>query len=348
MTNAIVKFQPQLNQVYCWDALQFAEHLPDNYVNCVVTSPPYWMQRDYSVDGQIGQEESFQSYIDRLVVLFREVRRVLRPDGVFWLNMGDAYVNNPGNGRGGERNVDGGVPHRTGGSKLSAGLKPKQLLLMPHRLAIALQEDGWWIRMDNVWAKGNPIPESVKDRTTRSHEYVFQLTKSARYWYDHEAIREKSSLNSHGSPRSNPGGKQAALGQNLKGKLGKWNSAIDTDRNKRSVWTINTEPTSEAHFATFPTALVDICIRAGCPVGGLVYDPFGGSGTTALVARELNRHYILSELNPEYVALANRRLAIPYTPMLFDAHASYDKTDKDQSDCLVDSLLPGFENLETA
>ena len=232
------------------DCLDRLQTLPEESVHCVVTSPPYWGLRDYGVEGAIGLEPTLQEHLEMIVTVFREVRRVLRKDGTLWLNYGDCYHN---------------------GDSLS-GLKPKDLVMMPARAALALQADGWWLRSEIVWHKPNPMPESVRDRPTSAHEKLFLLTKAARYFYDAEAVRTK------------------------------------TDANLRNVWTIPTHAYPDAHFATFPPKLVEPCIKAGCPVGGVVLDPFGGSGTVGLIASRLGRDAILIELNPEYAEMAERRI----------------------------------------
>ena len=288
------------------DAAAVLRTLPDNSVHCVVTSPPYYGLRDYGVDGQIGAESTPAEYVERLVAVFREVRRVLRPDGVCWLNLGDSYNGSAPNRTGQNGYADG----RTNRNKRFAtggvsGLKPKDLLGIPWRVAFALQDDGWWLRSDVIFAKPNPMPESVTDRCTRAHEYVFMLTKSARYFYDAQAVAEPA-LQPLGEPSRVAQHKQAMLGQNGTGTLGTNQGAAT--RNRRSVWTIATEPTPYAHFATMPSELAEICILAGCPGDGTVLDPFAGSGTTLRVALTLGRNAIGIELNPEYVDLAERLL----------------------------------------
>ncbi len=258
------------------DAYHALQRLPSESVQCAVTSPPYWGLRDYSIDGQIGLEKSLPQFINRLVAIFNEVKRILRPDGTLWLNIGDGYTS----GNRGYRATDKKNPARamTVRPTTPEGLKPKDLLGIPWRLAFALQDDGWYLRSDIVWQKPNAMPESVKDRPTRAHEYLFMLTKNERYYYDYEAIRE-------------PG---------LNGRL----------RNRRSVWEVNTQPFAGAHFATFPPKLIEPCIRASSRDGDFVLDPFFGSGTVGLVCRELQRSYVGVELNPDYVSLAAERLQI--------------------------------------
>lgn len=324
-----------VNRVHCMQASELLAMLPDNSVDCVVTSPPYFGLRDYGVAGQIGLEPTPQAYVQTLVTLFRELRRVLKDSGSFWLNLGDSYTGSGKGGQSEEKRSENWQPEYSNKGE-NYGLASKNLLLIPHRVAIALQDDGWIVRQDNVWHKPNPMPESVTDRTTRAHEYVFQFAKSGRYWYDAEAIQERSVTGDISSPRGSMGvlgtlnagkrDRRAGKGRfEYEGK-GKHDGSkafvvINERRNKRSVWTFPPAQFRETHFATFPPELPEICIRAGCPPGGLVLDPFMGSGTTALVARAEGRDYIGSELNPDYIDIARRRLALPYTPPLFAASA---------------------------
>lgn len=319
-----------LNKVHCIDALALLKMLPDESVNCIVTSPPYYGLRNYKVDGQIGLEDTPRAFVDRLVTVFAEARRVLRSDGVLWVNMGDSYSGSSQTGGMGSIETGKRADRMFNAPKADTGLPAKSRLGIPHRLVFALQDDGWIWRDEIVWAKPNPMPESVTDRTTKAHEFVFMLTKSGRYWYDNEAIKEQAQewgeRDRANGKYHNPGtGLQPHTGLTGKPKLGgggfskryagaQINHGGDSDRkpyetrNRRSVFTIPTEPTPFAHFATFPQALIEPMILAGCPKDGIVLDPFMGSGTTAIVARRLGRHYIGSELNPEYAALANDRL----------------------------------------
>jgi DNA modification methylase len=272
------------------DVMEGLRQLPDESVHCVVTSPPYWGLRDYGIDGQIGMERTLGEHISRMVEVLREVRRIMRKDATLWLNYGDCYATSV-NGRSAADTKAAGNDDRTFRDKpfstVGGVLKPKDLCMIPHRMAIALQEDGWWVRMDNVWAKPNPMPESITDRPTKSHEYVFLLTKSERYFYDAEAIKEPVAETQVGRVRSDViGGKswnergQHSVGGTYKtgkneadhrGKAGfnaRWdaaeaNGSAPGGRNKRSVWTIATAPYPEAHFATFPPELPEICILAG-------------------------------------------------------------------------------------
>jgi len=273
-----VKKAPQLDvadsTIFEGDSLNVLARLKQNTVQCVITSPPYWGLRDYGYDGQIGLEETLPQFINRLVAVFAEVKRVLRDDGVLWLNIGDGYTS----GNRGYRAPDKKNPARamTVRPDTPEGLKPKDLMGIPWRLALALQDDGWYLRSDIVWNKPNAMPESVKDRPTRSHEYLFMLTKTEKYYYDHTAIRETTA----------------------DGKM----------RNRRSVWNINTQPSPWAHFATFPPTLIEPCILSSTKPGDFVLDPFFGSGTVGVACQSHERKYIGVELNPDYVALAAKRL----------------------------------------
>lgn len=332
-----------MNATYCYpalsvfqgDCLSVLQKIPDNSINCCVTSPPYWGLRDYGVEGQIGLEKTPDEYVAKMVAVFEEVRRVLRDDGTCWVNLGDSYAGG-GNYRGCDESTLTSKQRSNRGAhgELAIGrtgelpptlraikdgtLKPKDLCGIPWRVALALQADSWYLRSDIIWHKPNPMPESVTDRPTKAHEYLFLLSKSERYWYDAEAIREtqspgtferfgngkaprkvtaKAFASEAGEVLSNSDYKQACPDAILP----------DGCRNKRSVWTVPTSPYSEAHFATFPPDLIKPCILAGCPVGGTVLDPFGGSGTTGQVALELGRKAILIELNPKYIELIRDR-----------------------------------------
>lgn len=362
------------------DCREVLRGLPDESVHCVVTSPPYWGLRDYGVARQIGMEGAFTDYVGVMVEVFGLVRRVLRKDGTCWLNLGDSYL---GGGRGGGGEDD---KQRTNVGSLAAipnaripGLKAKDLAGVPWRVAFALQADGWWLRQDIIWSKPNPMPESVRDRCTKAHEYLFLLSKSERYYYDADAIAEPAT---YAGKIVTLGEKSLSVGQANGANVAKSGNALvssvtvaDT-RNRRSVWEVTTQPFPDAHFATFPPALIEPCILAGCPVcccstcaapwnrlvekvgtgrvyergncasdsraiglpqrsgggsgalsvattflgwepscncgspavGGTVLDPFAGAGTTGLVADRLKRNAILIELNPEYAAMAERRI----------------------------------------
>ena len=287
------------------------------------------------IDSQIGLEPTPDAYVDRLVDVFREVNRVLRNDGTLWLNLGDSFAGG-GNNRGGNPSEKSPKQksNRGGYGQIATpvpdNLKPKDLCGIPWRTAFALQESGWWLRSDIIWAKPNPMPESVQDRPTKSHEYVFLLAKSEKYFYDAEAIKEPAicgdprkpyapgQVDARGDGHARNGGKirPSVLRGQFNGKTETMAKegrnafrAVEDWRNKRSVWTIATEPFPEAHFATFPQALVEPCIKAGCPAGGVVLDPFSGSGTVGVVAERFGRQFIGIELNPSYAAMAERRIS---------------------------------------
>lgn len=322
------------------DVMDGLRSLPDDSVQCVVTSPPYWGLRDYGVAGQIGLEPTPAAFVARMVEVFNEVRRVLRPDGVCFVNLGDSYAGHNAVGfRPGNEVKNGGASNKNGVGVV-AGFKPKDLIGIPWRVAFALQESGWWLRGDYIWHKPNPMPESVTDRCTKAHEYVFHFTKSERYYWDQEAIKEGATYLGPNGPQSSPYAQgfgrrtrdeeQARRARKAGNKSHKYVDQYEADadelhrtkaglmkvadsewlsRNKRSVWTIATSPFPEAHFATFPPELPEICIKAGSKPGDTILDPFSGAGTTALVADRLQRHAIGIELNPEYVAISERRIA---------------------------------------
>jgi DNA modification methylase len=305
------------------DCIEAMRAMPAESVHACVTSPPYFGLRDYGHDGQIGLEQTPDEYVAKLVAVFREVRRVLRDDGTLWLNLGDSYAAARGGthqpaetlagGKGGKTDSgervnrsrhDGYNPTRNAGA---IGLKHKDLIGIPWRVAFALQADGWYLRQDIIWHKPNPMPESVTDRCTKAHEYIFLLTKSARYFYDAEAVKE---------PNANPALKECKKDWRERPGNGEWPSgaggrmgSVSEGRNRRSVWTVATKPFSGAHFAVFPPDLIEPCILAGCPEGGTVLDPFTGSGTTGMVALEHGRRFVGCELNPEYAAMARGRMA---------------------------------------
>jgi len=290
------------------DCVAVMSGMPKESVHTCITSPPYFGLRDYGVDGQVGAEDTPHAFVEKLVEVFAAVRRILRDDGTVWLNLGDSYaaqrsgtampaetiaggqsgqsVNGRGNrGRGDtaaasvdcktRRPSGSGPAHR---NAAAIGLKHKDLIGIPWRVALALQSDGWYLRQDIIWHKPNPMPESVRDRCTKSHEYIFLLSKSQKYYYDAEAIKEQSK------------------------------SGVATRRNKRSVWSVSTRPFKGAHFAVFPEELIYPCVIAGCPKGGTVFDPFTGSGTTGVVANRNGRNFIGCDLNPDYVKIAQDRI----------------------------------------
>ena len=321
-------------EILTGDCRETLKTLPDQSVHCCVTSPPYFGLRDYGHDGQIGLEDSPDAFVSEMVAVFREVRRVLRADGTLWLNLGDSYAGGGGFAPDAPCNVarremiaEGDCKqgtfnlsqrqharNKSGGIKPQGVIKPKDLVGIPWRVAFALQADGWYLRQDIIWHKPNPMPESVTDRCTKAHEYIFLLSKGPRYYFDAKAISEPCiNQNMPGANMTDTretyglgnGGNSGLRDFKARYKTGDW----PTTRNRRSVWTVTTKPYSGAHFATYPPDLIEPCILAGCPKGGTVLDPFGGSGTTAQVAMENNRNAILCELNPEYVQLINHRLA---------------------------------------
>lgn len=349
------------------DVREVLATLPDQSVQCVVTSPPYWGLRDYGVPGQLGLEKTPDLYVQSMVAVFREVRRVLRDDGTLWLNLGSSYFGG-GNGGGGsfasERpgwSVFGGIgpnPSRhesecrnqgTGTEGMAwlnytSRLKPKDMVPIPWMVAMALQADGWYLRSDIIWSKSNPMPESVTDRPTKAHEYIFLLSKAPRYYYNHVAIRNppseallkqvadgysgKDTKDFEASGAQSASGTKARIVENARKKIDKqrghgrrhdgfnarWGALTRAEQmalgsNKRSVWTISPKPFKGAHFATFPPDLVEPCILAGSKPGDVVLDPFGGSGTTGMVAKQHGRDAILIELNPAYIPLIEQRIA---------------------------------------
>lgn len=333
--------------------------LPAKTFNCSVTSPPYFGLRDYGVDGQMGIEPTPEEFVSGMVAVFREVRRLLRDDGTLWLNIGDSYA---GSGRGGYPGGKSGLDGTTEGqdnsraargSQKAAGLhekqrlagtisrawsppptgyKQKDLIGIPWMLAFALRADGWYLRQDIIWSKPNPMPESVRDRCTKAHEYLFLLSKGPSYFYDQDAVAEglanasiarlaqdvDRQAGSNRVPGKTSGTMKAVRKRGIPPRHAEYAETSDQSgldivarggkRNKRSVWTVATQPFSEAHFATYPPALIEPCILAGCPIGGRVLDPFGGAGTTGLVADRLQRHATLIELNPDYAEIARRRI----------------------------------------
>lgn len=327
------------DKIILGDTLEVLKTLPDECVDSVITSPPYWGLRDYGVEGQLGLEKTPEEYIGKMVEIFREVKRVLKKEGTLWLNLGDSYA---GSGRGGDKPGHEGKQSTNKGATAMGdysnkaafgnkwvapplGLKQKDLVGIPWRVAFALQADGWYLRQDIIWAKPNPMPESVTDRCTKSHEYIFLMAKNPKYYFDKEGMKEPSvtgdtkvrgsegvlgSLNS--ARREKQKGKSwhdykndLTMGQSQKKDLPNLGLLF---RNRRSVWTITTKPFKDAHFATFPEDLIVPMVLAGCPRGGVVLDPFIGSGTTGLVAKKLGRHYLGIDLNPAYVAMAEKRI----------------------------------------
>lgn len=291
--------------------------LPDQSVHTCVTSPPYFGLRDYGMPDQIGLEQTPEAFVAEMVAVFREVKRVLRDDGTLWLNLGDSYASyrdgkaTPDTTRGDSKGTlvpKGNDKNRMASTFAGSSVKHKDLIGIPWRVAFALQADGWYLRQDIIWNKPNPMPESVTDRCTKAHEYIFLLSKSEKYFFNSEAMKEPSANPDRTGKleRSFSTGKPDAV---LRQDVGRAVMRTET-RNKRSVWTITTKPFKGAHFATFPPDLIEPCILAGCPEGGTVLDPFGGAGTTGLVASNHNRNAILCELNPEYAQLTLDRIGI--------------------------------------
>ena len=310
------------------DVFDNIKKLDDNSIDCVVTSPPYWGLRDYGVPGQLGLEPTYQEHIKNIVELFRAMKPKLKDSATIWLNYGDSYAATV-NGTKVKDQVKNKVQFaskylikgddRTFRDKpfstIQGSIKPKDLVMIPNRIAIALQDDGWWIRSEIIWHKPNPMPESTKDRPTQCHEKIWLITKSKKYYYDAEAVREpcqdetirRMTLGNKGKVGNN---KNSTGWKQLNNYWGSEQSVKDANkgRNRRNVWTITTKPFKDAHFATFPKDLIEPCIKAGCPKGGIVLDPFGGAGTTGIVAQSLNRTAILIELNPEYIEIAKKRI----------------------------------------
>lgn len=290
------------------DSFEKLAQLENNSVQCCVTSPPYWGLRDYGVEGQLGLERTPDEYVNNMRLIFEQVRRVLKPNGTLWLNLGDSYnAGRDGGHAGGKKGISRTTvgPQRCGVN--APGLKPKDMVGIPWRVAFALQADGWYLRQDIIWHKPNPMPESVRDRCTKAHEYIFLLAKSEKYFFDVNAIKEQSVefLKVGARKRTRVNGVST---ENTR-KLGFGNQcAVTETRNRRSVWSVTTKPFKGAHFATFPPDLIEPCVLAGSAPGDTILDPFFGAGTTGLVAKKHGRKYIGIELNPEYAKLAQERI----------------------------------------
>jgi DNA modification methylase len=315
--------QGRFNKILQGDCLEQLKTLPAQCVNTVVTSPPYFNLRSYLPEShkekylEIGIEKTLEEYVQKLIECFREVKRVLRDDGTVWLNLGDSYCNSNGfhraqsdyqrKGRNdmsaNDRNLD---------ELHASGLKTKDLIGIPWMTAFALRADGWYLRQDIIWQKPNPMPESVNDRCTKSHEYIFLLSKNSKYYFDNEAIKEKCTSTDDSIRNRDASKLNSTPGRTRMGGL---TTNLYEYKNKRDVWNISTKPYKEAHFASFPEELIIPCILAGCPIGGVVLDPFFGSGTTGAVAKEYGRNYIGIELNPEYIEMAKRRIAAVNPPL---------------------------------
>jgi site-specific DNA-methyltransferase (adenine-specific) len=307
-------------EVIVGDNRETLKALPDQSVQTVITSPPYWGLRDYGNDDQIGLEQTPDEFIEQLCLVFDEVWRVLKDDGTIWVNLGDSYSAmrdskaSPDSLRAGDGTKVGSAANRNPENLRKAGLKHKDLVGIPWRFAFAMQARGWYLRQDIIWAKPNPMPESVTDRCTKSHEYIFLLTKSSKYYFDNVAIREEASSDSGFAKQRAKGitnfatTKEERFSKDARSGNGYGNYVDNGFRNKRSVWAITTKPYKEAHFATYPPDLIEPCILAGSKEGDIVLDPFSGSGTTGEVALQKGRNYIGLELNPEYAALSEKRL----------------------------------------
>ena len=335
------------------DVFEALSGLADESIDCVVTSPPYWGLRDYGVEGQIGLEPTLVEHLETMVRLFDEIKRVLRPTGTLWLNYGDCYVTSP-NGRSAADTKANGNDDRGFVDKpfstIQGVMKPKDLCMIPNRLAIALQEAGWWVRSEIIWAKPNPMPESIKDRPATSHEKIWLLTKAPKYFYDNAVVRQvrkcspesdkavsvwpsegvhsAREFNKPENRKRNKADKQRGHSRRHAGFNDRWDSMSREEqqsngRNLRNyepapveVWNMATRPFKDAHFATFPPELVERCLRAGCPPGGKVLDPFGGAGTTGLVASRMGFDCTLIELNPDYIEIARKRISDDLGPIM--------------------------------
>lgn len=330
----------ETNRIYLGNALDILKTFPDNVIDCCVTSPPYYALRDYGVDGQLGLEDSPEDFIEKLADVFSEVYRVMKPEGTLWLNMGDSYAgswkgaaNYPDNAMNYKQGTNRGMLGKATCLKKISGYKPKDLIGIPWMLAFALRQRGWYLRQDIIWYKQNCMPESVKDRCTRAHEYIFLLSKSRHYYFDHEQMKEPAVGFDTTQPRGSAGSFIPNAGRRNKGNTPTFrggnaytrNQSFDNSatvgrdshgnvpnlsgkRMRRDVWPVATAKSKEAHFATFPEKLILPCILSGCPRGGVILDPFMGTGTTAVVARHNERNYIGIEINPIYKDIAERRI----------------------------------------
>jgi len=300
--------------------------LPDESIDCVVTSPPYFGLRDYGVDGQFGLEKTPNEYVSVMVNLFREIRRVLKDAGTIWINIGDSYFNTLHGGFHEQGKTSIVKNDRFKGSQITQepfGLKRKNLIGIPWKLAFALQEDGWYLRQDIIWYRPNSMPESVKDRCAKAHEYIFLLSKKEKYYFDLDAIKEDCESPVQSRTKNNG---ESAVDTKIRGSNG--GCGTQDKRTKRSVWVVPTKGFAGAHFAPYPKALITPCILAGCPEGGTVLDPFFGTGTTGCVCNELGRNCIGIELNPEYIEIAKTRLAgFEKREELISAKIDYDDLD---------------------
>lgn len=302
------------------DSLEMLKTIPTGTVDCCVTSPPYYGLRDYGVDGQIGLEETPEEYVQKLVAVFREVKQVLKDDGTLWVNVGDSYATGGGrHERKQSPNAGVGANHELAQNSVPfvgtpQGCKGKDLIGIPWMLAFALREDGWYLRQDIIWHKPNPMPESVRDRCTKSHEYIFLLSKSRKYYYNYKAIQEPTTTYDSNIRNRDIGKMNNTPGRSHMNGL-KHN--MYKVRNKRDVWSVPVRPFKGAHFATFPEELIKPCVLAGSRENGIVLDPFFGSGTTGVVATRFNRDFIGIELNSDYIDIAKRRLESVQTELVF-------------------------------
>ena len=287
--------------------------LESESVDCCITSPPYWGLRDYGVEGQLGLEKTPEEYVAKMVEVFREVKRALKKEGNLWLNLGDSY-NSHSTGQGNVGGIEGKRKNKCDNIantyRQTTGLKNKDLVGIPWTVAFALRADGWYLRQDIIWHKPNPMPESVTDRCTKAHEYIFLLSKNSKYYFDNGAIKESVLSDSFRTKRPMTSGAKAQISTYTRGQPQGRTCGVGKNgkRNKRSVWTVTTKPFREAHFATFPEDLILPCVLAGCPKGGVILDPFFGAGTMGVVAKKNFRNYIGIELNPKYVEMATKRI----------------------------------------
>lgn len=301
----------EINTIYNIDCLKGLRYMPDNSVDCCITSPPYYGLRDYGIDGQIGLEISPDEYIARLTEVFAEVLRVLKPTGTLWLNIGDTYNGYKGNAkRNNAETMYAGHRHQPVREKNHGleckELKNKDLIGVPWMLAFALRSIGYYLRQDIIWHKPNPMPEAVKDRCTKAHEYIFLLTKSARYYFDAEAIKEPARKDG----RQHRVHHHRIENGTYREKYCDYTIVPTEKRNKRDVWTVSTKPEKSAHFAAYPKELIEPCVLAGCPIGGVILDPFMGTGTTAMVARMYGRNYVGFEINAEYMSIIAKKIQV--------------------------------------